>query len=213
MVAGHITGVKSPFSRFISSGTGEIAKIEKACLAAVVLQCDPSEVSMEATLDSLIRQYESGRMTRRDLIASLVFLAGSCAVADDLDSLYRATELNHVTIRVTNLKRSKEFYQHLLGLPVMQEDDQICYLKSGTGFLCLVQTGKETPPGFDHLCFGIGAFDRTVGMAKLSTTGLPLRHDPGDPDTIYVLDPDNTVCNWNLLDTPVRMAVHCQSTS
>jgi catechol 2,3-dioxygenase-like lactoylglutathione lyase family enzyme len=146
---------------------------------------------MEAKLDSLLRQYDSGQMTRRDLIASLAFFVASYAAASDLGSLYRAIELNHVTIRVTDLRRSKEFYQHLLGLSVMQEDDQICYLGSGTGFLCLVQTDKGVSPGFDHLCFGIADFDRTVGRAKLSTTGLPLRQDPGDPDTIYVLDPDN----------------------
>lgn len=145
---------------------------------------------MKAKLDCLLREYESGQITRRNLIASLALLVASYAPASDFDSLYRATELNHVTIRVYNLKRSKAFYQHLLGLSVMQEDDQICYLNSGTGFLCLVQTEKDTPPGFDHLCFGIEGFDRTVGMAKLSTTGLALRQDPGDPNTIYVLDPD-----------------------
>lgn len=146
---------------------------------------------MEARLDCLLRQYESGRITRRDLIASLAFVVTSCAAASGSDSLYRATELNHVTLRVSDLKRSKEFYQHLFGLPVMQEDDQICYLRSGTGFLCLVQTDRGMRPGFDHLCFGIGGFDRAVGMARLSSTGLALRHDPDDPETVYVLDPDN----------------------
>jgi Glyoxalase/Bleomycin resistance protein/Dioxygenase superfamily len=97
---------------------------------------------MQARLDSLLRQYESGRITRRDLIASLAFVVASCATASYSGSLYRATELNHVTLRVRHLKRSKEFYQGLLGLPVMQEDDQLCYLRSGTGFLCLVQADE-----------------------------------------------------------------------
>jgi catechol 2,3-dioxygenase-like lactoylglutathione lyase family enzyme len=145
---------------------------------------------MEARFDSLLREYESGRMTRRDLITSLVLLVASSAKASDSHNLYGATELNHVTIRVSELKRSKEFYQHLLGLAVMKEDNELCYLKSDRGFLCLWQAGN-VPPGFDHFCFGIPGFDRAVGKSNLSANRLTLRRDADDPQTVYVLDPDN----------------------
>jgi catechol 2,3-dioxygenase-like lactoylglutathione lyase family enzyme len=146
---------------------------------------------MQARLDSLLGEYESGRMTRRDLIASLALLVASSAAASDSESLYGATELNHVTIRVSDLKRSREFYQHLLGLSVMKQNNDLCYLKSNRGFLCLWQTDKSTPTGFDHFCFGIPGFDRAASMTKLSANGLSLRHDPDDPKTVYVRDPDN----------------------
>jgi catechol 2,3-dioxygenase-like lactoylglutathione lyase family enzyme len=145
---------------------------------------------METNLDSLLRQYECGRITRRNLIASLALVVASSAAAHGTDSLYAASELNHVTIRVSDLKRSKEFYQHLLGLSVMKENNELCYLKSEKGFLCLWQSGK-VPPGFDHFCFGVPAFDRGAGMSNLSANKLPLRHDADDPQTVYVLDPDN----------------------
>jgi len=145
---------------------------------------------MEARFDSLLREYEWGRMTRRDLITSLVLLVASSAKASDSHNLYGATELNHVTIRVSDLKRSKEFYQHLLGLAVMKEDNELCYLKSDRGFLCLWQAGN-VPPGFDHFCFGIPGFDRAVGKSNLSANRLTLRRDADDPQTVYVLDPDN----------------------
>lgn len=144
---------------------------------------------MERALDSLLRQYESGGISRRDLIVSLALLVASTAVASDSNSIYRATELNHVTIRVSDLKRSKEFYQHLLGLAVTKEDKHVCRLSSGRGAVALWQA--DAAPGFDHFCFGVPGFQRSAGMAKLSGLGMALRHDKDDPETVYVLDPDN----------------------
>ncbi len=145
---------------------------------------------METGLDSLLRQYESGRITRRDLIASLALLVATSAVASDSDSVYRATELNHVTIRVSDLKRSKQFYQHLLGLTVTKEDKHVCRLSSGRGAVSLWQASGSAGPGFDHFCFGVPGFERRAGMAKLTGMGMALRHDKNDPETVYVLDPD-----------------------
>src|SRR5215472_18686234 len=59
------------------------------------------------------------------------------------DSLYSATELNHVTIRVSDLKRSKEFYQQLLGLAVMKENAELCYLRSDKGFYVCGKRAKR----------------------------------------------------------------------
>ena len=145
---------------------------------------------MKERLDSLLSQYEAGRISRRDLIALLALLVPSLSRAVDSGPLYRATELNHVTIRVSDLKRSKEFYQHLLGLSVMKENAELCYLRSERGFLCLWQTDKATTPGVDHFCFGIPEFNRIGEMAKLTSSKFVLRSDADDPKTVYVLDPD-----------------------
>jgi hypothetical protein len=40
---------------------------------------------MEARSDSLLRQYESGQITRRELLAFLTFVVASPAVASDED--------------------------------------------------------------------------------------------------------------------------------
>src|SRR5215470_6599821 len=140
---------------------------------------------MKERLDSVLNQYETGRITRRDLIASVALLVASSARAVGSDSLYRASELNHVTIRVSDLNRSKEFYQHLLRLSVMKENAELCYLRSDKGFLCLWQTDKTTTPGFDHFCFGIPEFNRATEMAKLASREFILRHDADDPKTVY----------------------------
>jgi catechol 2,3-dioxygenase-like lactoylglutathione lyase family enzyme len=142
-----------------------------------------------AIVERLVTQYESGRLNRRDLLGALAMLAASPSLVFGPSSLFRAAELNHVTLRSRDLARSKEFYQRLLGLRVVKEEKDLCYLDSGRGFLCLWQAGGPTA-GCDHLCFGVEKFDRRRAFATLQANGISLRRDPDDPDTIYVLGPD-----------------------
>jgi catechol 2,3-dioxygenase-like lactoylglutathione lyase family enzyme len=145
---------------------------------------------MVAKLESLLTQYESGRMNRRELLGALAILAGSRSPASEPSPLFRAVELNHVTLRTRDLARSKEFYQRLLGLRVFKEEKDLCYLDSGKGFLCLWQAGSTTP-GFDHLCFGVEIFDPPSAREVLKANGMSLRRDPDDPNTVYVQSPDD----------------------
>ncbi len=145
---------------------------------------------MIALAEKLLTQYESGRMSRRELLGALAMLAASPVLASGPTPLFRGAELNHATLRSRNLARSKEFYQRLLGLRVMKEEKDLCYLDSGRGFLCLKQADTAAP-GCDHLCFGIEKFDRSRAHATLQASGMALRKDPDDPDTIYVIGPDD----------------------
>jgi len=147
------------------------------------------EVSMLDQLETLLTQYESGHMDRRELLGALAMLAASPSLASGPSSPFHAVELNHATLRSRDLARSKEFYQRLLGLRVMKEEKDLCYLDFGRGFLCLWQAGSSAPE-CDHLCFGVENFDRPHALAKIQTNGLSVRRDPDDPDTIYVLGPD-----------------------
>jgi catechol 2,3-dioxygenase-like lactoylglutathione lyase family enzyme len=144
---------------------------------------------MLAAADRLLTQYESGRLSRRNLLRALALLAATPALASEPAAMFRGVELNHATLRTKDLARSTEFYQRLLGLKVMKEEKDLCYLDSGRGFLCLWQVGGLAP-GCDHLCFGVEDFDRPKARATLERNGMNLRHDPDDPDTLYVLGPD-----------------------
>lgn len=144
---------------------------------------------MLAAAERLLTQYESGRLSRRDLLRALAMLAATPALASEADAMFRGVELNHVTLRSKDMKHSKEFYQRLLGLSVRKEEKDVCYLETGRGFLCLWQTSKSAP-GCDHLCFGVEDFDRPKARALLERNGMRLRHKPDDPDTLYVQGPD-----------------------
>ena len=155
---------------------------------------------MERVLESLVSRYERGQCSRRELLATLGMLVAMPSIttaAAPPAPLFRCRELNHVTLRVRELGRSKQFYSRLLGLPLLSEDKDWCRLSLGRGFLSLWQESAAT--GFDHWCVGVesftnaraGADDHTRDSVRdtLIREGFPIRRDEGD-STIYVRDPD-----------------------
>jgi catechol 2,3-dioxygenase-like lactoylglutathione lyase family enzyme len=163
---------------------------------------------MEHELDGLVTRFERGQLSRRELLAALgmlVAMPGVAPAASVAAPPFRCRELNHVTLRVQDLVRSKQFYQKLLGLRVMSEDADSCRLSLGRGFLSL---WKDPASGVDHWCVGVDPFpsahasaeDRTRDSVRgaLTQAGYSLRKDEGD-STIYVRDPDGNVVQ---LETP-----------
>jgi glyoxylase I family protein len=157
---------------------------------------------VENVLEDLVSRFEQGHCSRRDLLATLSALVALGQVegaAATSGPPFRCRELNHVTLRVRDLGRSKRFYAQLLGLPVIVEDKDWCRLSLGRGFLALWQ---DPNPGFDHWCVGVEPFTRTHYSAHdpardsvrvaLQRAGFSVRQDEGD-STIYVRDPDDNV--------------------
>ena len=157
---------------------------------------------MQRILDGLVSRYEQGLCSRRELLAMLGGLVtmGPVEAAVALPAApFRSRELNHVTLRVRDLERSKQFYSKLLGLRLLNEDKDSCRLGLGRGFLSLWQ---DSAPGFDQWCVGVEPFtharasaqDRTRDSVRDSLTreGFSLRQDEGE-STIYVRDPDENV--------------------
>jgi catechol 2,3-dioxygenase-like lactoylglutathione lyase family enzyme len=142
-------------------------------------------------VEGLLRRYDTAQLSRRDLLGALTALVTSRSVGQSFQASapFRTLELNHVTLRVSDLDRSKKFYQTLLGLPVLKEEKDLCYLGTGRGFLALWRIEGAETPGADHWCVGVERFDRKAAGARLEAAGYHLRHDPNDP-TVYVLDPD-----------------------
>jgi catechol 2,3-dioxygenase-like lactoylglutathione lyase family enzyme len=143
---------------------------------------------MQERLSKLLTLYEDGKITRRELLGALVLFVSASRLRADSASFY-STELNHVTIRVRDLKESKQFYQELLGLTLIKEESEVCRLSTGQGFLSLWLAGNSSP-GFDHFCIGVKDFERKSAATALANQGIQLRRDADDPETIYVLDPD-----------------------
>jgi catechol 2,3-dioxygenase-like lactoylglutathione lyase family enzyme len=157
---------------------------------------------LEQVLDGLVSRYEQGRCSRRELLATLGALVAMVplhSAAALPASPFRCRELNHVTLRVKDLGRSKQFYSKLLGLPLLSEDKDSCRLSLGRGFVSL---WLDSASGFDHWCVGVDAFTQARAGAQdhtrdsvrdsLQREGFSLRRDEGD-STIYVRDPDGNV--------------------
>jgi catechol 2,3-dioxygenase-like lactoylglutathione lyase family enzyme len=127
-------------------------------------------------------------MSRRDLIAGLALLASGtaagAAAASDAPT-FKATGLNHLALRVPEVKRSRDFYQRHLGLEVSRDGgDSSCFLTFGNAFLALFR-GAE--PRMDHYCYSVEGYDVGESERRLKAAGLAPRVTG---DRIYFDDPD-----------------------
>lgn len=151
---------------------------------------------MERIISGMLNEYERGKLGRRQLIQSLVALAAAAAPAPAAESTFKGAGLNHIAIRVTDIPRSREFYQKHLGLPLIRESETSCFLKMGDEFLTLF---KNERPGLDHYCVAIENFKPDAVMSELNRQGLKPRR-PSGTDRIYFPDPDGLEVQLSAVD-------------
>lgn len=145
---------------------------------------------MEPVISDLVTRFERGALTRRELIGALALLAGG-ATAARAATLKSAT-INHVSVLVTDMARSMEFYDRVFGLKLMSEDKANKIARLGTGGKILVSLRVEPPPGvIDHFAIGVEGFNRDAVTADLKGFGLT----PADNIQFgfHVKDPDGAV--------------------
>jgi len=99
-------------------------------------------------------------------------------------SLFRGSGVNHVALRVSDLDRSREFYQGLFGLPVIRQSSGSCFLGIAANFLALFQ-GSRT--GMDHFCLSVDGYSPDEAVRLLSGDGLNPRRSG---NRVYFDDPN-----------------------
>lgn len=151
---------------------------------------------MQQIISRMLNDYESGSMSRRDLVRSLSALTLAALPAPAAASTFQGVGLNHIAVRVTDIGRSREFYQKHLGLPLISESESSCFLKMGDEFLTLFKNQK---PGLDHYCVAIQNFKPDAVMAELTRLGMKPRRAPGT-DRIYFPDPDGLEVQLSAVD-------------
>jgi catechol 2,3-dioxygenase-like lactoylglutathione lyase family enzyme len=148
---------------------------------------------MSQAVESLLTHYESGRLSRRDVVALLAALAAAPGIgAAQPAAALRAATLNHASLIVSNLDRSVAFYQRVFGLPVKSTQQGGVNLAVGDAFLGVYQGGPDAMPHINHVCFGLRSFDPEATVAALEAQGLPAESRTRDGVTqVYTADPDN----------------------
>ncbi|HET9359953.1 MAG TPA: VOC family protein, partial [Vicinamibacterales bacterium] len=76
---------------------------------------------MEREISKLVSRFEQGRITRRELIQAIAALAALSTTASAAAPL-RAGSINHVSVLVSDLQRSIDFYNRVFSLSVINED-------------------------------------------------------------------------------------------
>ena len=138
-------------------------------------------------ITDLVNEYERGRLTRRELIQTLAMLAAAGATASAAP--LRSGSINHVSVLVTDMARSIEFYNRVFGLSVQNEDKANKIARLGIGGKVLVSLRVEPPPGLiDHFAIGVEGFSRDAVTKELQTMGLTPRENL--EFGFHVKDPD-----------------------
>ncbi|PYS32105.1 MAG: hypothetical protein DMG14_35435, partial [Acidobacteria bacterium] len=139
---------------------------------------------MKGTISRLLEAYENGKMSRRALIQGLALLAAGAGTAEAAG--FQGNSINHVSLYVSNLQRSTDFYQRVFGCTVNKRDGNN-QLMFGKDFLVL---RPGNPPGkVDHFAIGVDNFNKDSVTADLKTRGATPIDEQGGNFGFHVLDP------------------------
>jgi len=171
---------------------------------------------MEGMIASLLKDFEDGRMDRRQLIRSLAMMAvaGPAAAATQAQPAAKApwktVHLDHISYAVTDYKKSATFYSSLMGWEVANDNgtNQATLRIGNVGDIIIrnarpasagAQPQGDRPPVtgvINHISWGIEPWDTEGVKAELERRGLHPRPDMQGSDfkSWHVLDPDG----WDL---------------
>lgn len=141
-------------------------------------------------IDGIVKSYEQGRLSRRQLISALTALAilPSGAVSSSTKTpVFQARSLNHVSLAVSDIERSTDFYSRVLGVKLVSKQSGGVNLGLGNSFLGLYNIPGE--PRIHHFCVGLDTFDVKDCAEKLQEAGIEPYLRPGKPE-VYFQDPD-----------------------
>jgi len=129
---------------------------------------------MEVVISNLLKRFEEGALTRRELIQGLAMLtaANSAAAAGVVQEAgLKTANIDHVSIQVTDLPRSIAFYRNVFGLTIVSEDRPNEIVRMGTT-KTLVSLHHKSPTGIvDHFAIGIDKFNRESVTQTLKQLG------------------------------------------
>jgi catechol 2,3-dioxygenase-like lactoylglutathione lyase family enzyme len=104
------------------------------------------------------------------------------------------TGINHLTLAISDLPASIEFYKNSLGFKLMASWDAGAYLTIGDLWLCLsLDDKKDDAPQVDytHYAFSISQRDFASFKARLEAEGIrSWKDNKSEGDSFYFLDPD-----------------------
>ncbi|MGD9905147.1 MAG: VOC family protein [Vicinamibacterales bacterium] len=168
---------------------------------------------MEQTIETLLNDFEAGRMNRRQLIKHLAMVAAVAAPAATVaqspaaKAPWKTVHLDHISYSVTDYKRSAAFYSSLMGWDVVNDNgSNQATLRIGEVGEIIIRNARPAaaaaparPPVtgvINHISYGIAPWDTAGVKAELEKRGLTPREDNVGADfkSWHVLDPDG----WDL---------------
>jgi catechol 2,3-dioxygenase-like lactoylglutathione lyase family enzyme len=164
---------------------------------------------MENLIAKLVQDFETGGISRRQLIQSLAVVVASAsgkasAAAAAPGTGFKTLEVSHISIQVKDYRVTRDFYVDLMGMKVAVDAEgsgrpNECNLTWGRGNdQYLIPRNHRAAPGqtadpnpkpvVDHFAFTIADWDKNVVEAELKRRGLNPRADTDD--SFIIKDPD-----------------------
>jgi catechol 2,3-dioxygenase-like lactoylglutathione lyase family enzyme len=151
-------------------------------------------------IEALVCQYEQKRISRRELISSLIATAAAISVPSSYSQtpppVATGRSMNHVSLSVNDVDRSADFYEKVLGLEVISRPAN-GGINMGLGeesFLGLYNLSN--PGSMHHLCIGVENYDPDSLAEKLKDhrVSATVNRNPANRtsggDQLYFNDPD-----------------------
>lgn len=176
---------------------------------------------MEQMISGLVQDFETGKLTRRQLIQALAVAVagGTAALAATVEQQstippprspapWKTVWLDHISYAVSDYRRSTAFYRDLMGWEVLHDDGQKqCSMKVGNVGAIIIRnrSGYSGAPQaaqapaitglVDHISWGIAPWDTAKVKAELEKRGLAPQPDMnGKFQSFHFPDPDG----WDL---------------
>ncbi len=146
---------------------------------------------MKHTNDTLVRQFERGSLTRRQLVQALVMIAASPVLAQERPvGAFRATGIDHVQITVTDLKATQQFYEKLFGVTTTSPSPTQLSLRLGSsGNTISVHSESGPIKPIDHFGIGVEDFSAEAALATVKRV-VPGFKSEINGTSVFVTGPD-----------------------
>lgn len=129
---------------------------------------------MDTIITGLIERFDTGTLSRRQLIQGLTILAaaGAAGSAAAQQAPFTSTRIDHISIQTSNLQRSIEFYRNVFGLHIINEDKDNEIVRMGTTKIIVSLHHKPPTSIVDHYAIAVDGFDRESATRELERLGL-----------------------------------------
>jgi catechol 2,3-dioxygenase-like lactoylglutathione lyase family enzyme len=159
---------------------------------------------MTEIVEQLLSKYERGRISRRDLAVSLAVMMTTRARAQPQSAPIAVRTLNHVSISVSDVDKTVDFYQKHFGMRVISREGTpgnpiagggggvVVNLAPGPGpeFIGIYRGNEK--PSINHFCLGVQNFDADRVLKTLTDRGVTARmRTRGQSKEIFLTDPDS----------------------
>ena len=160
---------------------------------------------MEHMIVKLLQDFEQGKMTRRQLVQSLLLASTAASAVGAVPAQttpaagrgLKVLGINHVNIEVADYTKTRDFYAGVLGMKVTDDEGTRaqnprprCKLWAGDIYLWPRTRSRIHTSQIDHIGYRLENWNKDAVGAELKRRVLNPRPDNADGDSWHIYDPD-----------------------